>query len=48
MIEGTQSPTNMPSSFCPLNQREMERIKEMKAAIKKILSDFFMAQNMKK
>jgi len=32
-IEGTQIPTNIPSSFCPLNQRDTDKRKLIKANI---------------
>lgn len=32
-IEGTQIPTNIPSSFWPLNQSETDKIKLKKARI---------------
>ncbi len=47
MMEGTQSPTKIPASDCPLNHKETDSRNDTNAAIKKILSDFFMLQNNK-
>jgi len=39
MIEGTQIPTNTPSSLLPRNHKDTEKMKEAKAAIRKAHSE---------